>query len=233
MPKRGPEPSGATPGGIPRPFELVIAAGGLLATMPVIAGAAILVRLSSRGGAFFRQLRVGRGGKGFTLYKLRTMTAEDGGPMVTASGDKRVTRVGRLLRWTKIDELPQLWNVFCGHMSLVGPRPEVPKYVNPEDPDWRSILRVRPGITDPVTLKLRDEEALLARVPGDRELYYREVLLPFKMRESLEYLQKRSWRTDVAVLWRTVVAICFRPKGEHQDLWPAALEGGSSAGPEH
>ena len=151
------------PSGIPRPIEVLAAALGLILSLPVLAIAGLLIRGSSRGPILFRQQRVGRSGKPFDLFKLRTMRQDAGGPQVTARGDRRITPVGRALRMTKLDELPQLWNVVRGDMALVGPRPEVPRYVRMEDPLWKEVLRVRPGITDPVTLKLRDEESVLAR----------------------------------------------------------------------
>jgi lipopolysaccharide/colanic/teichoic acid biosynthesis glycosyltransferase len=199
--------SEALPGGIPRPVELVAAALGLAILAPVVAVTGVLVRISSRGPILFRQERVGRGGKNFVLYKLRTMRNGSEGPLVTAQGDDRVTPVGRMLRKTKLDELPQLWNVLRGDMSLVGPRPEVPRYVDLDDPLWREALRVRPGITDPVTLELRDEESVLASVDGDPERFYREELQPAKLREYVAYSKGRSWATDVEVLCRTLLAV--------------------------
>jgi lipopolysaccharide/colanic/teichoic acid biosynthesis glycosyltransferase len=107
----------------------------------------------------------------------------------------------------KLDELPSLWNVVKGEMSLVGPRPEVPRYVDLNNSLWRMVLKARPGITDPVTLRLRNEEALLAEIQGDREHFYLEALGPFKLRYYLEYLQVRSWWTDILVLWKTAIAV--------------------------
>ena len=202
--------SKATSAGIPRPLEVVAAAAGLVLSSPVVALAGLMIRATSRGPIFFRQERVGRFGRNFVLYKLRTMRLSQGGPQVTALGDSRITRVGRILRKTKLDELPQLWNVVRGDMSLVGPRPEVPRYVNLDDPLWMEALRVRPGITDPVTLKLRDEESMLARVEGDPERFYREELQPAKLREYVAYSRSRSWRSDLEVLCRTVRAV-LRP----------------------
>jgi len=202
----------AVPAGIPRPIEFVTAALGLVLSAPVVTVAGLMIRAFSRGPILFRQERVGRGGRTFVLYKLRTMRPSADGPQVTARGDDRITPVGRILRKTKLDELPQLWNVLRGDMSLVGPRPEVPRYVNLEDPLWVETLRVRPGITDPVTLKLKDEESLLAGFGGDPERFYREELQPEKLREYVAYSRKRSWATDVAVLCRTVLAVLF-PSG--------------------
>src|SRR5262249_48435445 len=120
--------------------------------------------------------------------------------------------VGKILRKTKLDELPELWNVLRGDMSLIGPRPEVPRYVDLEDPVWRLVLEARPGITDPMTLRLRNEEALLVEVEGDHELFYLETLLPFKLDGYLNYLQARSWRSDLKVLWQTIVGVVFPNK---------------------
>jgi len=195
------------PPGIPRAVEAAVAGVGLVVASPIIMIAGLVVRSTSAGPAFFRQERVGRGGRPFTLYKLRTMGVSHGGPQVTARGDARVTRFGRFLRRSKLDELPQLWNVVRGDMSLVGPRPEVRRYVELEDPAWRRVLSVRPGITDPVTLALRDEESLLAAAPGDPERFYREVLLPDKLRRYAAYQERRSAWSDVAVLCRTVLAV--------------------------
>jgi lipopolysaccharide/colanic/teichoic acid biosynthesis glycosyltransferase len=199
--------SSETARGIPRPVECVAAAVGLLVSAPVLAVAGALIRATSPGPAIFRQERMGRGGKTFVLYKLRTMRRSEGGPRVTALGDRRITPIGRVLRKTKLDELPQLWNVVRGDMSLVGPRPEVPQYVNLDDPLWREVLRFRPGITDPVTLRLRDEESVLAGVQSDPERFYREELLPAKLREYVAYSRTRIWATDVAVLFKTILAV--------------------------
>ncbi len=213
--KAGGDSSRVAPGGIPRPFEFVAAALGLVLMTPVVALAGLMVKASSRGPILFRQERVGRGGRSFVLYKLRTMLHSADGPQVTARGDARITPVGRMLRRTKLDELPQLWNVVRGDMALVGPRPEVPRYVRTDDPLWKEVLRVRPGITDPVTLQLRDEESILASAEGDPERFYREELLPAKLREYVAYSRRRNWRTDVGVLCGTVLTVLWptRPGG--------------------
>ena len=216
--------------GLPRYIEAVLAACGLLVSLPVVAIAAVLVRASSRGPALFRQERVGLGGKSFTLFKLRTMRLSESGPQVTARGDDRITPIGKVLRQSKLDELPQLWNVVRGDMSLVGPRPEVPCYVDLGDPVWNRVLRARPGITDPVTLGLRDEETLLAGIDGDTESFYRERLLPEKLRQYLGYLETRTAWTDVEVLCKTVFAIVFpRRRGASKEL--AAGKGGVPSKP--
>jgi lipopolysaccharide/colanic/teichoic acid biosynthesis glycosyltransferase len=199
--------------GIPRWAEAVIAFFGLLVAAPFIAFLSLAIAVSSRGPVFFRQKRVGQHGRLFNLYKLRTMTPSAHGPQVTSSTDERITRLGRFLRRTKLDELPTLWNVLRGEMGLVGPRPEVPRYVKLEDPIWQVILAVRPGITDPVTLRLRNEEKLLAGVKCDTESYYVAELQPSKLNGYVAYLEERNWRTDVRVLVSTLTAVVVPGEG--------------------
>lgn len=194
--------------GIPRGFEICMALIGLVLAAPILAIFAILIIRNSSGPIFFRQKRVGINGKEFTLFKLRTMAAAKTGPLVTAAGDYRITPVGRILRKTKIDELPELWNVLRGDMSFVGPRPEVPEFVDIDDPLWQRILEHKPGITDPVTLRLRNEEKLLAGVV-DKELYYREVLQPYKLRGYLRFIENKSWKTDIRIIGRTLKAVAL------------------------
>jgi lipopolysaccharide/colanic/teichoic acid biosynthesis glycosyltransferase len=192
--------------GLPRAVESTLACLGLAVASPILLLTAGLVAATSPGPVLFRQQRVGLGGRPFTLFKLRTMKVAPEGSQLTASGDARVTPVGRWLRRFKLDEIPQLWNVVRGDMSLVGPRPEVPRYVDPESPLWRQVLSARPGLTDPVTLRLRDEETLLAGV-DDPERFYRERLLPWKLRGYVDYLERRSWATDLGVLGATALAV--------------------------
>lgn len=190
-----------------RLLDLLLAALGLLLTSPVQALIALAVRLDSRGPVLFRQVRVGRAGQPFEILKFRTMTAGAVGAAITTKGDARVTRVGRVLRSTKLDELPQLWNVLVGEMSLVGPRPEVPQYVALWPSHLRDkILSVRPGITDPASIEFRDEGALLA-TQVDPERYYREVLLPLKAQTYAEYVDSASLRGDLVILGQTIRAI--------------------------
>jgi lipopolysaccharide/colanic/teichoic acid biosynthesis glycosyltransferase len=191
--------------GLPRAVEATLAGLGLAVASPIFLIAAGLVAATSPGPVLFKQQRVGRNGRPFTLLKLRTMKVAPEGSQLTASGDARITPVGRWLRRFKLDEIPQLWNVVRGDMSLVGPRPEVPRYVD-ETPLWRQVLSARPGLTDPVTLRLRDEEALLAGV-DDPERFYRERLLPWKLRGYADYLERRSWATDLGVLGATALAV--------------------------
>ncbi|HEY8188850.1 MAG TPA: sugar transferase [Pyrinomonadaceae bacterium] len=198
--------------GLARPLEAVLALLGLVVVMPLLILSMVAIVLTSRGPVFFCQKRIGRNGLPFVLYKFRTMSSQNDGIQVTASDDARVTRVGKLLRKTKLDELPELWNVVRGDMSLVGPRPEVPRYVDLENSMWQFVLKARPGITDPVTLSLRNEEVLITNVKADRERFYMEVLLPFKLQGYSEYLRRRSSWGDVKVLWCTGIAVMFPGK---------------------
>ena len=195
--------------GLPRAVEVVLSLLGLIVSAPLIALSAAAIAATSSGSVIFRQERVGRGGRTFVLYKLRTMRPGLNGPQVTAGDDVRVTWMGRLLRRAKLDELPELWNVLKGDMSLVGPRPEVPRYVDLENPMWQVVLKVKPGLTDPMTLRLRNEETLLAEVKGEREHFYRGSLQPFKLKGYVEYLRARNWWSDVKVLWQSGVAVIF------------------------
>jgi lipopolysaccharide/colanic/teichoic acid biosynthesis glycosyltransferase len=185
-------------------LEVTLALFGLAAASPVLAAAALAVALTSPGPILFRHERIGRRGRRFRLLKFRTMRHGATGLEISAADDVRITPVGRVLRRIKLDELPQLWNVVRGDMSLVGPRPEVPKYVDANDPLWADVLSVRPGLTDPATLRYRHEERLLASVSGDRDRHYREIVLPAKLRESVAYLRRRSWRSDLYVLFGTL-----------------------------
>jgi lipopolysaccharide/colanic/teichoic acid biosynthesis glycosyltransferase len=164
------------------------------------------VKLSSPGPVLFRQARVGRNGRPVRIAKFRSMRANASGPSVTASGDARVTRVGGLLRRTKIDELPQLWNVLVGDMSLVGPRPEVQRYVDRFPEDYKRILAVRPGITDFAAVEYRDEESVLAAA-ADPEATYLETILPAKIRLYHRYLDEMSLGTDAALILKTLSAV--------------------------
>jgi lipopolysaccharide/colanic/teichoic acid biosynthesis glycosyltransferase len=197
--------------GLPRLVDTALALAGLVATSPLLLISAAAVALTSPGPVFFRQQRIGRGGRSFTLLKLRTMTADaadTAGGELTAAGDVRITPVGRWLRRFKLDEIPQLWQVVRGDMSLVGPRPEVPRFVDSSNPLWRQVLSAKPGLTDPVTLRLRDEEALLKAAGGDDvETFYRERLLPWKLRGYREYLERRNWATDLGVLAATALTV--------------------------
>ena len=193
--------------GIPRWAEVLIALAAIGLLAPAFAGCAALVAICDGRPVLFRQLRMGRRGRPFTLYKFRTMRPMSDAPHFTAKDDLRITSLGRALRRTKCDELPQLWNVVKGDMSLVGPRPEAVSYVDSATEQWQTVLAVRPGLTDPVTIALRNEEALLQQVRGNREEFYLHTLQPFKLRGYADYLHQRNWRTDVRVLIDTVLAV--------------------------
>jgi colanic acid biosynthesis glycosyl transferase WcaI len=193
--------------GLPRSVDAALSAAVLVLCSPVLAVIALLIAATSPGPVLFRHTRIGQRGGAFTLLKFRTMYVGAGGPAVTRGGDPRVTPVGRFLRQTKLDEIPQLWNVLRGDMALVGPRPEAAEYVDVSDVRWREVLRARPGVTDPMTLRLRNEESLLARVTGDHEHFYRQHLVPFKLAGYSQYLSQRTWRTDLRVLGATVLAV--------------------------
>jgi len=150
----------------------------------------------------FSQDRVGMRGKRFRIWKFRTMHAGSRGTAITAAGDSRVTRIGAVLRKRKLDELPQLFNVAAGDMSLVGPRPEVPEFVNLEAPIWQALLQVRPGLTDVATLLFRDEERLLA-ASSDPTALYRETILPAKLILDVAYLRTRSFWRDLKLIYLT------------------------------
>jgi lipopolysaccharide/colanic/teichoic acid biosynthesis glycosyltransferase len=193
--------------GLPRSVDLVIALALLAAAAPLLGVVAIAVGTTSPGGVLFRHRRMGRGGRPFEMLKFRTMQIDREGPEVTAPDDVRITPVGRWLRKSKLDELPELWNVVRGEMALVGPRPEALRYVAVANQLWQPILQVRPGVTDPVSVRLRHEEALLAAAGGNHERFYREYLLPYKLRAGADYLARRTWQSDLRILWQTVLAV--------------------------
>jgi lipopolysaccharide/colanic/teichoic acid biosynthesis glycosyltransferase len=190
-----------------RALDLGLAGLGVLVLSPILLATAALVVLDSRGPVFFRQTRVGRGFRPFRIIKFRTMMmdAERGGPL-SVGADPRITRVGRSLRRLKLDELPQLFNVIAGDMSLVGPRPEVPEYVERFRGDYADILTVRPGMTDLASLKYRDESALLAAAPDPAAEYVR-VILPDKIRLGREYVRRSSVVFDLSLILRTLGAV--------------------------
>ena len=194
--------------GMPRSLEVILALIALALSIPLLVLAVLAIRLSSRGRVIFHQTRVGQQGRPFVLFKIRTMRiSPEPGAGFTAADDSRVLRAGKWLRRTKVDELPELWNVIKGDMSLVGPRPEVPRYVDMENPLWKIVLEARPGITDPVTLSLRNEETLLSQVNGDREEFYLRTLQRYKLEGYVSYLRQRSFWRDVKVLCQTFGAV--------------------------
>lgn len=190
-----------------RLLDIGAAALGLALLSPLFLLVGLWIKLDSPGPVFYRAARVGRNGAPFRLYKFRSMVAgaDRQGPGITATGDARVTRVGRFLRSTKLDELPQLINVLKGEMSLVGPRPEDPRYVALYTPEQCCVLAVRPGITSAASLAFRHEEQLLAG--EDWETLYREQVLPAKLAIDLDYQDRRKLWSDLALILRTIAAM--------------------------
>ncbi|MEO7336103.1 MAG: sugar transferase [Caldimonas sp.] len=195
-----------------RTFDVVLASLGLVLLSPLFLAIALWIKLDSAGPVFFRQQRVGRHGVPFRIHKFRTMLhrPSDGagvGAQITVGADPRITRAGSTLRRTKLDELPQLLDVLVGHMSLVGPRPEVPRYVALYPAAVRAkVLSVRPGITDMASVEYRDESARLARAT-DPEREYVEVVMPAKLRAATRYVDEMSLGTDVRVIVATLRAL--------------------------
>lgn len=191
-----------------RVFDCATAMAGLVCLLPLFVIVAVLIKLDSDGPVFFSQERVGRVFRPFWIYKFRTMVrdAPERGSRITAGADPRITRVGRFLRRTKIDELPQLVNVLKGDMSLVGPRPELPQYVEWFRSDYEEILTVRPGITDLASLTFRDEAAMLATSLDPEEMYVTSIL-PAKLDLGKEYVRGSSLPRDMTVIARTLAAL--------------------------
>lgn len=188
-----------------RLYDLFFALGGLVVLSPLFLLIALMVKLADGGDVFYRQTRIGLLGHPFRIAKFRTMisTAEQAGPAVTKNGDARITWIGRILRRTKLDELPQLWNVLKGEMSLVGPRPEVPRYVGQYTAEQREILRYKPGITDLASLQFRDEEALLGHAKDVEEFYVRHCV-PRKLKLNQEYAARANLLSDTWIILQTV-----------------------------
>lgn len=190
-----------------RLFDLCAAIFGLLLLSPTLAAIAAAIKLNSRGPVFFRQERVGRGFRRFRIFKFRTMVADApqrGGQITSGHNDPRITRVGRFLRHWKLDELPQLLNVVAGEMSLVGPRPEVPRYVEMFRSDYADILKVRPGITDLASIRFRDEASILAGTANPEQIYVREIL-PEKLTLAHEYVARASFGFDLRIIFQTIL----------------------------
>ena len=185
-------------------FDRIVSLVGLIILSPVLLVVAILIRVKMPGGpVLFKQKRVGKEGKLFTMVKFRSMSVAHGGSSVSVAGESRITPLGAKLRKYKLDELPELWNVFIGDMSFVGPRPDVPGYADKLMGEDRVILKLRPGITGPASLKYRDEETLLATVE-DPIRYNDEVIFPDKVRINKEYYYNWSFWLDIRYIVRTV-----------------------------
>jgi lipopolysaccharide/colanic/teichoic acid biosynthesis glycosyltransferase len=210
-----------------RGLDILASLFGLVLLSPVFAVVAVLIKVDSSGPVFFAQERIGKEFHPFQIYKFRTMVrdAPQRGGALTSSGDPRITRVGSFLRKTKIDELPQLINVLKGDMSLVGPRPEVRRYVDLFRTHYRTILTVRPGITDPASLKYRDESAILARSANPEEIYLSQIL-PDKLRLAEDYVRRSSLSLDLALIWKTCLKLMPGKAGAGaeapQEVWRVA-----------
>ncbi len=191
-----------------RLFDFVISLVGILILSPLFIISLLLIKLNSPGPILFVQDRVGRNCCKFRLYKFRSMVhnADSMGTSVTSGNDPRVTRIGRVLRKTKLDELPQLWNVLRGDMSFVGPRPDVPEIVNNYTGEMKRILNIRPGITSNATLHLRNEEDLLS-LAKDHDKAYVEIFVPAKVRLAMEHVDRKSFLFDLGILLKTVWAL--------------------------
>lgn len=202
-----------------RIFDFGCSLLGFIGLSALFLAIAVAIRLDSRGPVFYRGLRVGRFGKQFRIFKFRTMVedAEREGASSTADDDARVTRVGRFLRKYKLDELPQLLNVIMGDMSLVGPRPQVPWAVDLYTKEEKTVLNVRPGITDMASIRFRDEGEIL-RGSADPDKDYLEQIHPEKMRLCLDYIRTQSFRLDCKILRQTVAAVFFRPGARKSEL---------------
>jgi lipopolysaccharide/colanic/teichoic acid biosynthesis glycosyltransferase len=202
-------PHDAHPRRASRTLDVALGAVGLVASLPLLAAAAVATRASGdRGPLLYRATRVGEGGRHVTVYKLRTMRVATVGLPITSTDDTRITRVGRVLRRLKIDELPQFLNVLRGDMSVVGPRPEDPSYVDWDDPLHRFVFSARPGITGPSQIAFRHEERLLAVSDPDR--HYRTEILPQKLAMDARYLRERTARSDLAMVGATIRALFDR-----------------------
>jgi lipopolysaccharide/colanic/teichoic acid biosynthesis glycosyltransferase len=189
-------------------FDITISLLGLLILSPLLLLLALLIKLTSKGGVFFCQKRVGRYGHGFKLYKFRSMTVLDEAEQgrFDAGDNSRVTTMGKFLRKTKLDELPQLWNVLRGDMSFVGPRPEIEKWVKRYSQRWENILSVRPGITDPASITFRNEGEILAGADNPTE-YYEQIILPQKLDLYEQYVNRQSFFYDLFLIFKTILVL--------------------------
>ncbi len=191
-----------------RIFDIVFSLFGLIILIPIFILVSVFIILESRGGVFYRQLRIGQYQKGFRLLKFRTMhqrTAQ-GLSITIGNNDARITKIGKVLRKYKLDELPQLWNVLLGEMSFVGPRPEVPRYVEMYNAEQLEVLSVKPGITDYASIKYRNENELLAKAEYPEQFYIDEVM-PAKLRLNMFYVKNQSFLLDIKLIVKTLVFI--------------------------
>lgn len=193
-----------------RCFEAIISLSALLILSPLLIFISVLIKLSSRGPIIFRQERIGYLGEPFMINKFRTMRVNAEGQMLSTSRDKRVTKIGKWLRATKLDELPQLYNVLNGTMNLVGPRPEVPRFVDawPAN-DKKKILSVKPGITDPASIHFKDEATILSKIENV-DKYYVQIIIPQKLRIYTNYVESRSFCGDLKIIYTTILSLLRR-----------------------
>jgi lipopolysaccharide/colanic/teichoic acid biosynthesis glycosyltransferase len=211
---------------VKRTLDVIAASLGLAGLSPLLAILAVLVKATSAGPVFFRQERMGKDFRPFQILKFRSMTCERSGEgrLITCAGDSRVTPIGRILRKAKLDELPQLINVVRGDMSLVGPRPEVRRYVDMFREDYREILQVRPGMTDLASIKFRDEEAVLGGA-SDPEKEYVTRILPEKIRLAKQYVRQASFLMDFRILWSTLLSVLVGGKPPVEERGNCAASG--------
>jgi lipopolysaccharide/colanic/teichoic acid biosynthesis glycosyltransferase len=188
-----------------RIFDLFFALVGIIILMPLLLAIAVWIKFDSSGPIFFRQTRIGQFGCEFRIYKFRTMiaNAESLGQQITTANDQRITAIGKFLRKYKLDELPQLLNVIKGEMSLVGPRPEVPKYVALYSSEQQRILEVRPGITDLASIEFRNESEMLAKATNPEEFYIQEIM-PKKLKLNIQYIEQANIRLDLFIIFQTI-----------------------------
>lgn len=191
---------------IKRLFDILASGIGIIVLSPVLLIIALRIKTGSDGPVFFKQIRVGKNGKEFEILKFRTMVvnAEKLGRQITVGADNRITKVGGFLRKYKLDELPQLFNVFKGDMSLVGPRPEVPRYVKLYTEEQRKVLSVRPGITDLASIRYRDENELLGKAENPDEFYI-NTIMPDKLALNMEYIKKSNVFYDIYIIIETII----------------------------
>jgi lipopolysaccharide/colanic/teichoic acid biosynthesis glycosyltransferase len=191
-----------------RTFDLVVALTFIFILSPLLILIAIAIKLDSKGNVFYLQERVGLNGKLFKIFKLRTMKpgADKSGLLTIGQNDARITRVGRILRNSKLDELPQLFNVVLGDMSIVGPRPEVKKYVELYNPEQKHVLTVQPGITDYASIQYANESELLKKYENPEEIYIKEIM-PHKLELNLFYITHKSFKTDLSIIFTTLFRI--------------------------
>lgn len=193
---------------IKRILDFILSLGGIILLLPIFFVIGLLIMLESKGPILFKQIRVGQFGNDFILYKFRTMkpNSEKFGQLTIGTSDNRITRIGKILRRYKLDELPQLFNVFKGDMSLVGPRPEVRKYINLYTTEQLQVLSVKPGITDYASIKYFNENELLGKSKNPEETYIK-IIMPEKLSINLEYAKKHDIGRDFAILWITFLRI--------------------------